>query len=171
MHRSRPRLGLRCSMAASRLVTEIKDRIWTPYRMDAVIEDPVLSEALRRLEREPEVYFYQALAPTSAREDVYTYTVPPNGDLVTRLTVRGSAIREVRVEIMGEVVLTRAASKPNETFEEIPVLINLLRLGYHRATVRVAGADVELAVTFKLLSDIAERRRIGTSEPLFKLHF
>jgi hypothetical protein len=131
--------------------------------------DRVLRDALRRLEQAPEVYFDQALAPSSASGGVYAYTVPPNGDLVTRLTVRGSSIREVRVSMMDVVVHASAASKPNETVAEIPVLINLLRLGYHRATIHVTGADVEVAVTFKLLSDIAERRRIGTSEPLFAM--
>lgn len=129
--------------------------------------DAGVCEALRRLKWSPEAYFDQPLVPTSSTNDVYTYAVPPNGDLVTRLTVRGSAIREVRVEVMGEdvCVLTRAAF----TVAEIPVSINLMRLGYHRATVRVAGADVGLSVTFKLLSDDAERCRIATSEPLFAI--
>lgn len=128
--------------------------------------DAVICDALRRLERAPEVDFNQALVPTSTTNDVYMYTVPPNGDLVTLLTVRGSAIREVSVNIMG-VVHTRTRFLPTDTTAEIPVRINLLRLGYHRATIEVTGADVGVTITFKLLYDIAERRRIATSEPFF----
>ena len=62
--------------------------------------------------------------------------------------MRGSAIREVRLEIMGQTALTRSAIKPNETVVEIPVRINLTRLGYHRATVRITGADAERESAF-----------------------
>ena len=124
--------------------------------------DAVICDALRRLECAPEVEFNQVLVPTSTLNGVYMYTVPPNGDLVTLLTVRGSAIREVSVKMLGEVVHTST-----DTPAEIPVFINLLRLGYHRATIKVTGADVGVTITFKLLSDIAERRRIATTEPFF----
>ena len=127
--------------------------------------DAVICDALRRLESAPEVYFDQALVPTTNN----TYTVPPNGDLVTRLTVRGSVIRKICVEMMGEVVYTSTEFDPTDKNAEIPLRINMMRLGYHRATIHVTGSDVGVTITFKLLSDDSERRRIATSEPLFTI--
>ena len=129
--------------------------------------DIIICDALRRLECATEVYFNQVLVPSSTLNDMYIYTVPPNGDLVTRITVRGSAIRKVCVEMMGEVVHTNTRFHPTDTSVEIPVHINMMRLGYHRATIQVEGSDVDVTITFKLLSDDTERRRIATSEPLF----
>ena len=122
-------------------------------------------ERLKRLESETEVEFDQALVLTSTYA-VHTYAVPPDGDLVTLLTVQGSAIRRVCVKIMDATVYS---SEDPATLVEIPVRINLMRLGYHRAIVQVTGADVRVTATFKLLSDDAERRRIATTEMLFAL--
>ena len=123
-------------------------------------------EALRRLEHEPEVEFDQPLVPTGTANDTHTFTVPPDGDVVTLLTVQGSAIRNVRVEIMGATVYEGAGGDPPV---RVPVRINLMRLGYHRATVHVTGADVRATATFKLFADDAERRRIATTEEPFAL--
>ncbi len=128
--------------------------------------DTIMYDALLRLEHASEVDFNQALFPTSMR-DIHTYTVPPNGDLVTRLTVRGSEIRKVCVEMMGVVVYMITKFHPTDTIVEIPVRINMMRLGYHRVTIQVIGSDVDVMITFRLLSDDTERRRIATSEPLF----
>jgi hypothetical protein len=68
---------------------------------------------------------------------------------------------------MGEVVFAITKFHPNSTSVEIPVHINMMRLGYHCATIQVKGSDVDVTITFKLLSDDTERRRIATSEPLF----
>ena len=124
-----------------------------------------MDAALRRLESAPEAEFDQALVPTSTYA-VHTYAVPPDGDLVTLLTVQGSAIRHVCVKIMDATVYSNADPA---TLVEIPARINLMRLGYHRAIIQVTGADVRVTATFKILSDIEERRRIATSEMLFAL--
>jgi hypothetical protein len=129
--------------------------------------DTIICDALRGLECAPEVDFDNALVPTNTRKDIYTYTVPPNGDLVTRLTVRGSAIRKVCVEMMGAAVYTSTRFHPTDKIAEIPVRINMMRLGYHRTSIQVTGSDVDVTATFTLLSDDTERRRIATSEPLF----
>lgn len=112
-----PRFALypRFAFRDARLIYERRS---TRYEMDDVVRD-----ALRRLESAPEVYFDLVVVPTGATGGVYTFAVPPNGDLATRLTVRGSAIREARVEIMGDdvCVWTSAAFQPNVAVAEIPV--------------------------------------------------
>jgi len=72
--------------------------------------------------------------------------------VVTRVTVRGSAIRKVCVEIMGEVVFAIIKFHPTPTSVEIPVHINMMRLGYHCARIQVEGLDVDVTITYKLLS-------------------
>jgi hypothetical protein len=69
--------------------------------------------------------------------------------------------------MMGVVVYMITKFHPTDTIVEIPVRINMMRLGYHRVTIQVIGSDVDVMITFRLLSDDTERRRIATSEPLF----
>ena len=98
--------------------------------------------------------------PTSTYT-VHTYTVPPDGDLVTLLTVQGSAILDATVY----------SNADPATLVEMPARINLMRLGCHRAIIQVTGADVRVTATFKMLADDTERRRIATSENLFTLTY
>ena len=124
-------------------------------------------DALRLLEIHPEVEFERELVPAGPASDgVWVYAVPPEGDVVTRVSARGASIREARVEIMGEVV---HAAPGRDARVEMPVRINLMRLGYHRATIRVFGSEVVASVTFRLHSDIEARRKIATAEPVFAL--
>jgi hypothetical protein len=133
--------------------------------------DSIIQNALSRLDCEPEVVFDQTILPTRIIDThidtpIYTYEVPPHGDIVTWLSVQGLEIRHVCVKIMGSIVYADDVLH-TDTIMNIPVMINLLRLGYHRARIQVTGTDVNVMVTFKLFSDDMERRRIATCDALY----
>ena len=101
-------------------------------------------------------------------EDLTTFVIPKNGDLVIDLAWSGDDIKDVYITYKDEKIweyTTTPAFCQGGTF---PHTLNLLPCGYHEVRVVIQGKNVKLHPRFRCFEDIELRKFMSTRNVLLK---
>lgn len=93
--------------------------------------------------------------------------IPPAGDVVDGITVKGTNVAKIDFRLAGYPFKTYEIFDTNQNGGEqyIPITINVMRLGHHRAEIQMVAGIADITIHYKIYTDSNDRIDLCKKKP------